>query len=178
VGAAIVNALLGTAADPEPAVRVMAVRALGLVPDRKVVPALAVRLSDEARVVRVSAAAALFNHGISQLEGAPGQALARAQDEWAASLRTFEDVAADHATLGWLQALRGAGEEAAKELRVAIALDPTDASPHVYLGVLAAQQGRYVEALRHFKTAKALAPTYRNLDRLIDEAAKRAVKHN
>src|SRR5436190_18747735 len=100
---------------------------------------------------RVSAADALMGLGITRLDGAPGDALARAQDEWAASLRFFNDIAADHATLGWLEASRGHGDEAVRELTTAIALDPVDPRPHVYLGVLSARRGRFDEALQHFR---------------------------
>jgi Flp pilus assembly protein TadD len=115
------------------------------------------RLTDAARLVRVSAAEALMAFGITQLDGARGQALARAQDEWTESLRTFNDVSADHTTLGRLEAARGRGDQAAKEWRTAIDLDPRDPQPHVQLGVLAARAGRYDEALQHFRTAKTIA---------------------
>ena len=177
----IVNALIGAAADREAAVRITAVRALGFVPiaeDPRIASVVAAHLTDGSRLVRVSAAEALMALGITRLEGARGEALARAQDEWAESLRTFNDVAADHTALGWLEAARGRGEEAAKELRVAIALDPRDARPHVYLGVLAARAGRYEEALQHFKAAKNIDPAYQNLDRLIEESSRRAPKHH
>jgi len=180
-GPAIVNALLGAAADPEPMVRITAVRALGLMPlmnDQRALSALAVRLGDDARGVRVGAAEALMNQGVSQLNGDLGQALTRAQDEWADSLRTFNDVAHDHVSLGWLEASRGRADEATKELRNAIALNPRDPQPHVYLGVIAARAGRYDDALQEFKTAKNLDPSYHNLDRLIDEARKRATNRN
>jgi hypothetical protein len=173
---AVVNALIGAAADPEPIVRITAVRALGLISDSRVPPALAAHLTDDARVVRVSAAEALASRGVTQLEGLPGEALARALDEWADSLRTFNDVAADHTTLGWLEAQRGRRDEAEKALKSAIALDPADARPHVYLGVLAAREGRFNDAVRHFKAAKAISPSYQNLDRLLDEASRRATK--
>jgi Flp pilus assembly protein TadD len=160
----------------------MAIRALSQVPvnpvatDPRIASVVAAHLTDRARLVRVAAAEALMALGITQLEGARGQALARAQDEWADSLRTFNDIAADHTVLGWLEAARGRGEEAAKSLRVAITLDPRDPQPHVYLGVIAARAGRFDEALQHFKAAKALAPAYQNLDRLIEEASKRTAK--
>jgi hypothetical protein len=172
----VMNALIGAAADPEPVVRITAVRALGLITDARIPSVLAAHLTDEARLVRVSAAEALTAHGVTELGGPPGEALARALDEWADSLRTFNDVAADHTKLGWLEGLRGRREEAEKELKTAIALDPADARPHVYLGVLAARDGRFEEAVRHFKTAKAIAPAYQNLDRLLAEASKRAGK--
>ena len=180
--AEVVNALIGAAADREPAVRITAVRALSFIPiaptggDSRVASVIAAHLTDSSRLVRVSAAESLMTFGITHLDGARGQALARAQDEWAESLRTFNDVAADHTALGWLEAARGRSEEAAKELRVAIALDPRDARPHVYLGVLAARAGRYDEALQHFKAAKTIDPAYQNLDRLIEESSKRTSK--
>ncbi|OLC46680.1 MAG: hypothetical protein AUH43_13340 [Acidobacteria bacterium 13_1_40CM_65_14] len=175
----IVNALIGAAADPEPAVRITAVRALSYISlesDARVPAVIAAHLTDGSRLVRVSAAEALMAYGVTHLDGARGQALARAQDEWAESLRTFNDVAADHTMLGRLEAERGRSEEAVKELRIAIDLDPRDARPHVYLGVLAARDRRYEEALQHFKTAKRLDPSYQNLDRLIEEASKGAIK--
>src|SRR5207249_2163618 len=107
---AIVNALIGAAADPEPIVRIAAVRALAHVDDPRVAPVLAAHLADAARLVRTGAAEGLLNRGVASLEGTQGQALARAQDEWAESLRTFNDVASDHATLGWLEAARGRPE--------------------------------------------------------------------
>jgi tetratricopeptide (TPR) repeat protein len=172
----VLNALIGAAADPEPIVRITAVRALGLISDSRVPPALAAHLIDEARLVRVGAAEALVSRGVTQLAGLPGEALARALDEWADSLRTFNDVAADHTTLGWLEAQRGRREQAEKELQTALALEPADARAHVYLGVLAARDGRFDEAVQHFKAAKAISPTYQNLDRLLSEASKRGTK--
>jgi predicted CXXCH cytochrome family protein len=175
---AIVNALIGAAADPEPMVRITAVRTLGLVNDSRIPSVLAAHLTDEARVVRVSAAEALTTRGVIQLNGPAGDALARALDDWADSLRTFNDVAGDHTTLGWLESLRGHREAAEEELKIAITLDPADARPHVYLGVLAARDGRYEQAVQHFKAARAISPNYQNLDRLLAEAARRATKKN
>jgi hypothetical protein len=175
IPAAIVNSLIGAASDPEPQVRTMAVRGLSLVRDSRILPVLAARLEDDARVVRVSAAEALMTLGVVTLDGSMGQALSRAQDEWAASLATFNDVANDHTMLGRLEAARGRPAEAESELTTASRLDPKDAKPHVYLGVVAARAGKYDEALQQFKIAKSLSPSYQNLDRLIEEAQKRAL---
>lgn len=176
---AIFNALVGAANDAEPWVRIAAVRSLGVVEgDPRVFSVLAAHLVDRSRVVRVSAAEALLNLGVAVLDGPPGVALSKAQDEWMESLRTFGDVASDRATLGWLLAARGNAGEGAAELRTAVALDPTAARPHVYLGVIAARDGRFDDAMRSFRAAKSLAPAYPNLDRLIEEAAKRAGKND
>lgn len=174
-----VNALIGAANDAEPWVRIAAVRALGGIDkDPRVVSVLAAHLVDSSRVVRVSAAEALLNLGITKVDGAVGLALANAQDEWIASLRSFGDVASDHTTLGWLLAARGNTGEGAAELRDAITLDAADARPHVYLGVLAARAGRFNEALQLFKNARTLSPSYPNLNRLIEEAEKRTTSRN
>ncbi len=169
----VVNALVAAASDPEPIVRITAIRSLAVLDDARVVPVVAAHLTDPARVVRSSAAQALLDHGVARLDGAAGDALARAQEELATSLRMFNDVAADHTTLGWLEASRGQSAEAAAELRTAADLDPRAARPRVYLGIVAARAGKYDEALEQFHAAKKLSPDYANLDRLIEEAEKR-----
>ena len=174
----VMNGLVGAAADPEPVVRINAVRALILVRDGRVPPVLAAHLTDSVRLVRVSASEGLLGLGISRLDGPNGAALTHAQDEWSSSLRTFNDVASDHTTLGWLDSARGMIDEASRELRVAVSLDPADAKAHVYLGVIAARAGRFDEALQEFKAAKTLSPTYPNVDILIDEASKRAQRRH
>ena len=171
---AIINSMIGAASDPEPQVRTMAVRALSLVRTPQVLSVLGARLIDDARVVRISAAEALLNLGIVSLEGSAGAALARAQDDWMASLATFNDVADDHTTLARVEGARGRTDEAVREFTTAARLDPTDPKPHVYLGILAARADKFTEALQQFKIAKTLSPSYQNLDRLIEEAQKRA----
>ncbi|HET9831849.1 MAG TPA: multiheme c-type cytochrome [Vicinamibacterales bacterium] len=178
VSPVVMNALIGAAADPDPLVRITALRSLSLIVEPRVPPVLAAHLTDEVRLVRVSAAEALTTQGVVQLPGPAGDALARALDEWSESLRAFNDVAADHTTLGWLEAQRGRHNEAEKSLKTAIALDPTDARPHVYLGVLAAREGRFDDAIRHFKAAKSISPSYQNLDLLLSEASRRATKEH
>ncbi|HZT75387.1 MAG TPA: multiheme c-type cytochrome [Vicinamibacterales bacterium] len=171
--ASVVNALIGAANDPEPLVRAEAVRSLGLVVDARTTAVIAARLTDTARVVRVGAAAALLDRGIARLDGAAGAALARAQDEWAESLRTFNDEARDQTTLGWLELSRGHEAEGVQALNAAIALDASAAQPHVYLGVDAARAGRFDEAVKQFSAAKSLQPTYPNIDKLIEAAQQR-----
>lgn len=175
---AVVNSLIDASTDPEPQVRAMAVRALALVGQPRILPVLAARLTDDARLVRVSVAEALFALRITALKAAPGAALSKAQDEWAESLATFDDEANQHTSLGWLDAARGQTDEAARELSTAIRLDPTDAKPHVYLGVLAARAGKFDEAVQQFTAARKLSPAYQNLDRLIEEARKRATNRH
>jgi len=173
VAPAVVNALIGAANDPEATVRATAIRSLGAVVDDRTTAVIAAHLTDSTRVVRTRAAEALLDRGIARLDGAVGAALTRAQDEWAESLRTFNDVARDQSRLGWLELSRGHAPEAVDALNAAIAIDPSDARPHVYLGVMAARAGRFDDAVKQFTTARSLQPDYPNLNRLIDEAQKR-----
>jgi predicted CXXCH cytochrome family protein len=169
-----INALIGAAGDPEPAVRAQAVNALLASGDRqRVITPLVARLIDGARVVRSRAAEALLAFGIVTLPGAAGEALAKAQDEFAQALRDFPDSPANHAALGWLESERGNTLIAVAALDTAIRLDPKAARPHVIKGVIAARERRFDAALDSWRTAKRLDPAYPNLDQLIREAEKR-----
>jgi tetratricopeptide (TPR) repeat protein len=169
-----VNALIGAASDPEPTVRAQAVNALLASGDRqRIMTPLIARLVDGARVVRARAAEALLALGIVELPGAAGQALARAQDDYAAALRDFPDAASNHAALGWLESERGNTLVALAALDTAIRLDPRAARPHVIKGVMAAREGRFDAAIELWQKAKALDPGYPNIEPLIQEAQKR-----
>jgi predicted CXXCH cytochrome family protein len=171
---AIVNALIGAAADPEPVVRAAAVKALGTTGqrDRVLTPILA-RLVDESRIVRTRAAEVLVSFSIVELPGNAGEALKRAQQDYVASLQEFPDVASNHAARGWLEAQRGNASEAERALDDALRVEPKYAFPWVVKGVIAARAARYVEAVGFWKQAKAIDATYPNLDQLIAEAEKR-----
>jgi len=168
-----VNALIGAASDPEPIVRAEAVKSLGFAGDPRAIAPLGARLVDTSRVVRVRAAEAMLGLGVVVLDDRAGDALARAQAEYAASLRTFPDLSADHTSLAWLELSLGLTDEAASELAAAIRLDPADPRPLVYRGVIAARAERYEDAIRDWRAAQDLDPAYPNLDRLIAEGRKR-----
>jgi tetratricopeptide (TPR) repeat protein len=171
-----INALIGAAADPEAMVRARAVTALLATGQReRIITPLVARLVDSARVVRARAAEALLALGISQLPDKAGEALARAQDEYATALADFPDVPANHAALGWLAAERNRIPDANAALENAIKLDPRSARPWVIKGLIAARASRFDEATELWRKAKALDPTYPNIDRLIEEAEKRRV---
>ena len=168
----VINALIGAANDPEPTVRAVAVRSLGAIGDPRVRLPVIARLRDDVRTVRTSAAEALLGLGINSLPGAAGDLLAKAQDEFAASLAAFPDIVTNHATRGWLESERGRQAEAARTLDTAIALDPQYARAHVYRGIVAARSGQITEAMKYWQTAKKINPAYPNLDRMIAEAER------
>jgi predicted CXXCH cytochrome family protein len=170
----LVNMLIGAAADPEPIVRAFAVGAMAATGQReKVLAPLTARLIDQSRIVRARAAEELMNLGVVELPGAAGLALARAQDEFAAAMRTFPDVTANTAALAWLEMERGRVVEASRALDDAIAVSPRYARPYVLKGVIAARAGRFSEAIELWKKARSIEPTYQNIDQLIAEAEKR-----
>lgn len=169
-----VNALIGAAADPEPTVRAQAVTALVASGDRdRILAPLLARLTDPARVVRARAAEALLALGIVELPGAAGEALARAQDEYAEALQAFPDVPSNHTALGWLESERGRVAEAEAALDRALHLQPDSVRALVIKGVIAARRGEFDNAVQLWRRVKSLAPGYPNIDRLIEEAEKR-----
>ena len=169
-----VNALIGAAADPEPTVRAGAVYALLAAGNRdRILTPLTARLIDPVRIVRARAAEALLVLGITQLPGAAGEALARAQDDLARAFTDFPQIAGNHAELGWLEASRGRIAEANRALDVAIRLDPRAARAWVVKGVIAARDGNFSAAHELWRKAKSLEPDYPNIDLMIAEAEKR-----
>ena len=171
----VVGALLGAASDREPVVRAAAVRALGSLEHRddRVIAVLMARLVDETRVVRARAAESLLALDIATAPGRAGEALTRAQQELAASLRSFPESAPMQTTLAWLQTLRGEDAEAAGTVAAAIALDPSAARPYVIRGLLAARAGRLADAISAWKAARERDPATPNIDTMIDEATRR-----
>jgi predicted CXXCH cytochrome family protein len=171
---AIINAVIGAAADPEPTVRAAAVRALALVGDRaRAITPLTARLVDPARVVRARAAEALLALGIVELPGAAGDALRQAQADYRLSLASFPDVATNHVAEGKLESDLGRSAEATRALDTAIRLDPKLTYAWVLKGIVSARQGRFEEALEFFRRAKAIEPGYPRIDELIEEAERR-----
>ena len=171
---AIINALIGAASDPEPAVRYAAVEALGKVGEReRVLPPLLARLVDQARLVRSKAAEVLVGFGVVQLPGAAGQALIKAQDDYIVGLDMFPDVASNHAAKGWLESERGNVIVARDALNKATTVEPNYAFPWVVKGVLLAREGKFADAAEMWKKARTIEPSYPNIDQLITEAEKR-----
>jgi predicted CXXCH cytochrome family protein len=171
---AIVNAMIGAADDPEPIVRMAALKALSTIGDREraLGPVLA-RLVDRTRVVRAKAAEVLMSFGVMELPGPAGEALKKAQEEYVLSLDMFPDVATNHAAKGWLEAQRGNVIVARDALNKATTVEPNYAYPWVVKGVLLAREGKFVEAVEMWKKARSIEPSYPNIDQLIAEGERR-----
>lgn len=170
------TSLMGAAADPEPMVRVMATRALGRAADRRAIMPIAARLTDQVRTVRAAAAESLLRHGISRFDGPASVALARAQEDYAESLRAFPDSPGSHTALAFLNLSRGRLEEARANVSTAAHLDPANVPMRFVRGLVHATAGQYDEALKEWKAVKAADPAYRDIDRKIEELQKRRSK--
>ena len=168
----LVNSLIGAMNDAEPTVRAMAARSLGLIGEPRATIPIVARLRDDVRSVRISAAEALLWMNVTTLPGAAGEFLARAQDEYGASLAAFPDIAANHTTLGWLESERGRQDAAAHALETALSLEPQHVRARVYRGIVAARSGQLADAIKHWRDAKKIDPAYPNLDRMIAEAER------
>lgn len=172
----VLGALLGAASDPEPMVRAATVRALGTLDqrDERVVAVLMARLVDEARVVRARAAESLLALDVATAPGRAGEALARRNSNWLRACGRFRNRRPQQAALAWLHAERGEAEASARAVDAALAVDPALARPYVIRGVLAARAGRFSDALASWRAARERDPRTPNIDRMIDEATRRA----
>ena len=171
----VVGALIGAASDPEPMVRAAAVRTLGSLGQRddRVLAVLMARLVDDTRVVRVRAAEALLALGVVTAAGRAGEALARAQQDLATSLRSFPESAPMQPRWpGWTRSAAKTPTRPGSSTPRSPS-SPSAARPYVINGVLAARAGRFSDALASWKTARDRDPATPNIDQMIDEAKRR-----
>ena len=171
---AIVNAMIGAAADPEPAVRAAAVRTLGIIGDRdRTLGAVLARLIDPTRVVRARAAEILESFGVVELPGPAGDTLRIAQQELVTALRSFPDTASLQTSLAWFELQRGNLASAHEAVDAALRVAPSYTYAWVVKGVLLTRDGKFTEAVEMWKKARSIEPSYPNIDQLIAEAEKR-----
>jgi len=144
--------------DPEPLLRVTAVRRLSVEDPATLARLLAPLLQDPVRAVRAEAAA--------RLAGAPSQALtepqrktqASALDEYVAAQRYMSDLPSGPYNLGNLYAALGRPAESEREFRRALAIDDQLFMARVNLATLVSTQGRLDEAEKLLREAKAQQP--------------------
>jgi predicted CXXCH cytochrome family protein len=149
--AAVVEAALG---DPDPLVRLGALRAVDALPrDRR--GAVAALLRDPVRAVRLEAAQALA--GTSLPEAQRGD-LEAAVTEWIRAEQVNADRPEAHVNLANLYGRLGRAADAESELRTALLLDPHFVPALVNLADLLRAQGRDADGARFLETAVRVAP--------------------
>ncbi|HVO19767.1 MAG TPA: tetratricopeptide repeat protein [Anaeromyxobacter sp.] len=152
---AVVQKALG---DPEPLLRVTAVRRLVVEDAATLARLLGPLMQDPVRAVRAEAAA--------RLAGAPSQALtepqrktqASALEEYVAAQRHMSDLPSGPYNLGNLYTALGKPAEAEREFRRALAIDDQLFMARVNLATLVSTQGRLDEAEKLLREAQAQQP--------------------
>jgi predicted CXXCH cytochrome family protein len=157
-GLAATAPLRQAAEDESALVRRAAARALSS-PDLRVQPAVAdCLLTDRVRAVRVEAAEALAGASANALPSGTGAALDRAIVEYVAAQELNADRPEAHANLALLFEKEKRFAQAQRELRTALALDPSFTPAAVNLADLDRELGREDEGERVLRDAIARSP--------------------
>jgi predicted CXXCH cytochrome family protein len=144
--------------DPDPIVRIGALRGLAALPPDRRWPLGKAALSDPIRAVRMEAASAFAGIPVAGLDETEKSALAHASQDYIAARQFNADRAEDRTNLAGFYAKQGKGELAEKEYRAAIKLAPGLVPPRVDLADLYRAQGRETDAERILRDTIALAP--------------------
>jgi len=157
--AGIEEALTSSLNDPDPMVRIAALRGLGALPAdlrwRLGKPAL----SDHVRAVRMEAASAFAGIPRTGLDEAERGALEHASQEYIDARQFNADRAEERTNLASFYAKQGKGELAEGEYLSAIRLAPNLVPARVDLADLYRAQGREADAERVLRETIALAPS-------------------
>ena len=134
---------------PDPMVRTAAVASLeSLAPAARRLEVLAPLLRDPVRAVRIETARALAAVPAAEWPPEQRQAFAAALAEFRAAQMATADMPSSHFQLGVVAAALGQGEEAEREYRKAIEMDPWFLPARMNLAVLLNRTGRNVDAER------------------------------
>ncbi len=162
-----VPALVLQLSADQPLLRIASAEALGTLHDRRAAGPLTRLLGDSARVVRVTAAAALINMNILEIEGDEGKALRQAKAEYVQMLRNWPNVPEFRLNLASYYLLHSRPEEALAESKVALQLNPDMPQAYYSLGRCYVAMQRWRDALEAWKKLREIKPDFPNLERLI-----------
>jgi tetratricopeptide (TPR) repeat protein len=162
-----VPALVLQLSAEQPLIRMASAEALGSIHDRRAVGPLTRLLTDSARVVRVTAAAALLNLNVLEIEGEAGVALRQAKAEYVQMLRNWPNVPEFRVNLASYYLLHAQPEEALAESKVALQLNPDMPGAYYSLGRSYVAMRRWSDALAAWKKLREVKPDFPNLERLI-----------
>ncbi len=162
-----VPALVRQLSSAEPLLRIASADALGSIHDRSAAGPLTRLLTDPARVVRITAAAALINLNVLELEGDDGKALRQAKTEYVQALRTWPNVPEFRLNLASYYLLHSRFDEALSESRVALQLNPDMPGAYYVVARTCIAMQRWADALAALKKLREVKPDFPNLQRLI-----------
>ena len=144
--------------DASPLVRAAAAESLRDHPSRGSLKALADRLDDEYRLVRIRAAGSLFAFPRAGLTPEQAQKMARADKELQASLVTRPDLWSSHYNMGNYLMERRQLRLAVQAFQTAIRQEPRAVMARVNLAMAYARQGQGKQAENQLNQALATAP--------------------
>jgi predicted CXXCH cytochrome family protein len=156
--AAVDAEIAGGLTDPDPMVRIAALRGLQAMPLDHRFRACQASLTDPVRAVRIEAASVLAGVPVAGLSVQEREALDRASEDYIAARRFNADRAEEHSNLGGFFARQGKPAQADEEYRAAIKLAPGLVPPRVDLADLYRAEGRESEAEALLRETIALAP--------------------
>ncbi|BDG02353.1 tetratricopeptide repeat protein [Anaeromyxobacter oryzae] len=145
--------------DPEPLLRVTAVRRLHVEDPGTLARLLGPLLQDPVRAVRAEAAARLAGTPAQRLTEAQRKAQAAALDEYVEGQRYMSDLPSGPYDLGNLYAALGRPADAERQYRRALEIDDQLYMAKANLAMLLAAGGRLEEAEKLLREAHALHPT-------------------
>lgn len=134
-------ALLGLE-DPEPLVRVTAVECLAGLPEEDLIDRAAPLLSDPLRAVRAETARVLSRVPVNRFNREDKEAFYRALGEYVVGQQSMSDQAPAHLSLALLYDNQGRTDQALREYRLALRIDPGFLPARNNLGMLYARQAR------------------------------------
>jgi tetratricopeptide (TPR) repeat protein len=150
--------LLGAAKDDSPLIRAAAVEALGEMPRAESLQALVEATGDDFRLVRIKAAAALSHFPQLNAQGAYGEQLKKAKEEYLAFIMARPDQWTSYYNMGNYYLDRKENDKAVDSFRSALKLEPQAVMGMVNLSIAQARKGENNEAEDSLKQALALSP--------------------
>ena len=144
--------------DPSPLVRSAAAESLGQMPARDGLAALVQAAGDDYRLVRVKAAAALSRFPKLSAQGAYGEQLKKAAQEYLDFIMARPDQWTSFYNMGNYHLDRKENDQAIDDFKAAVKMEPQAVLALVNLSIAQARKGENSQAEDSLKQALALAP--------------------
>ena len=154
----IAQTLLKASNDPSPLVRAAAVESLAMIPSQASLQAIVGATADEARLVRIRAAAALSAYPDLKIGGEYGESIEKADAEHVASLLAWPDQWSSHYNLGNYRLNRGELKEAVSSYDRALGIEPRATMVLVNRSIAYARMGDLARSEESLQKALGASP--------------------